>query len=80
MNFQPPFLLISPAISCGRVLNELVKGNAGVLIKSDTDYASLFPDGQFRIPGFAASFSRDRLENGVDIIVFTYKKAKSKLL
>lgn len=33
-----------------------------------------------RIPGFAASFSRDWHENGVDIIIFIYKKAKSKLL
>ena len=47
-----------------------IKGNVDILVISETKLDESFPVGQFKIPGFATPFRRDRNEFGGGIMVF----------
>ena len=57
-----------------------IKGNVDVLVISETKLDESFPEGQFKIPGFATPFRRDRNEFGGGIMVFVREDIPSKLI
>ena len=57
-----------------------IKGNVDVLVISETKLDESFPEWQFKIPGFATPFRRDRNEFGVGIMVFVREDIPSKLI
>ena len=57
-----------------------IKGNVDVLVISETKLDESFPEGQFKIPGFATPFRRDRNEFGGGIMVFAREDIPSKLI
>ena len=57
-----------------------IKGNVDVLVMSETKLDESFPEGQFKIPGFATLFRKDRNEFGGGIMVFVREDIPSKLI
>ena len=57
-----------------------IKGNVDVLVISETKLDESFPEGQFKIPGFATSFRRDRNKFGGGIMVFVREDIPCKLI
>ena len=51
-------------------LVDQIKGNIDILVISETKLDESFPVGQFKIPGFATPFRRDRNELGGGIMMF----------
>ena len=51
-------------------LADQIKVNVDILVISETKLDESFPVGQFKIPGFATPFRRDRNEFGGGIMVF----------
>ena len=57
-----------------------IKGNVDVLVISETKLDESFPEGQFKIPGFATPFRRDRNKFEGGIMVFVREDIPSKLI
>ena len=57
-----------------------IKGNLAVLVISETKLDESFPEGQFKIPGFATPFRRDQNEFGGGTKVFVREDIPSKLI
>ena len=61
-------------------LNHQIKGKVDVLIISETKLDESFPEGQFKIPGFATPFRSELNEFGSGIMVFVREDIPSKLI
>ena len=59
-------------------LVDQIKGNVDILVISETKLDESFPVGQFKIPGFATPFRRDRNEFGGGIMVFVREDIPAK--
>ena len=62
------------------LLTDQIKGNADVLVISETKLDDSFPTGQLKIPGYASPFRLDRDENGGRIMVFVREDIPVKFL
>ena len=60
-------------------LTQQITGNVDIML-SETKQDSSFPKGQFLIPGYSASYRKDRTCHGGGLMLFVRESISSKLL